>query len=49
MLDFIERYADLRETPAQFQERCAQIALRRFWEGRRHDVELSPLRELESV
>lgn len=32
MLEFIEGYPDLRETPAQFQERCFQIALRRFWE-----------------
>jgi hypothetical protein len=32
MLDFIERFPDLQETPAQFQERCAQIALRSFWE-----------------
>jgi hypothetical protein len=31
MLAFIERYADLQETPAQFQERCGQIALRHFW------------------
>jgi SpoVK/Ycf46/Vps4 family AAA+-type ATPase len=31
MLDFIERFPDLQETPAQFQERCAQIALRSFW------------------
>jgi hypothetical protein len=35
MLDFIERYPDLQETPAQFQERCAQIALRCFW-GNQH-------------
>lgn len=32
MLDFIDRYPELRETPAQFQERCAQIALARFWQ-----------------
>jgi hypothetical protein len=31
MLDFVERFADLQETPAQFQERCAQIALACFW------------------
>src|SRR5262249_26381415 len=31
MLDFIERYPDLQETPAQFQERCGQIALACFW------------------
>ncbi len=32
MLAFIDRFADLPETPAQFQERCAQVALARFWE-----------------
>jgi hypothetical protein len=31
MLEFIDRYPDLEETPAQFQERCGQIALARFW------------------
>lgn len=31
MLDFVEKFPDLQETPAQFQERCAQIALRCFW------------------
>jgi hypothetical protein len=34
MLGFIDRYPELQETPAQFQERCAQIALRCFWECR---------------
>jgi hypothetical protein len=33
MLEFIDRFPDLQETPAQFQERCAQIALRCFWES----------------
>jgi hypothetical protein len=33
MLDFIDRFSDLQETPAQFQERCAQIALACFWES----------------
>lgn len=32
LLDFIENNPDLQETPAQFQERCAQIALRRYWD-----------------
>lgn len=32
MLDFVDRFPDLQETPAQFQERCAQVALRCFWE-----------------
>ena len=35
MLDFIDQYPDLKETPAQFQERCGQIALARFWEEQR--------------
>jgi hypothetical protein len=32
MLEFIDRFPDLQETPAQFQERCAQLALARFWQ-----------------
>jgi DNA polymerase III delta prime subunit len=31
MLAFIDQYPDLQETPAQFQERCAQVALACFW------------------
>ncbi len=31
VLEFIDRYPDLQETPAQFQERCGQIALAEFW------------------
>jgi hypothetical protein len=31
MLEFIDKYPDLQETPAQFQERCGQIALACFW------------------
>jgi hypothetical protein len=31
MVEFIDRYPDLQETPAQFQERCGQIALACFW------------------
>jgi len=31
MLAFVDKFADLQETPAQFQERCAQIALACFW------------------
>ncbi|MGL4421639.1 MAG: AAA family ATPase [Gemmataceae bacterium] len=31
MLAFVDKFPDLQETPAQFQERCAQIALRHFW------------------
>jgi hypothetical protein len=40
MLAFVDRYPDLPETPAQFQERCAQVALKCFWgeqEKRRAD------------
>jgi hypothetical protein len=31
MLAFIDRFPELEETPAQFQERCGQIALKNFW------------------
>jgi hypothetical protein len=31
MAEFIDKFPDLPETPAQFQERCAQVALRCFW------------------
>lgn len=31
MMEFVDRFPDLQETPAQFQERCAQIALKCFW------------------
>ena len=34
MLKFVGEYPDLQETPAQFQERCAQIALRAFWKDK---------------
>lgn len=34
MLAFVDEYPDLQETPAQFQERCAQIALRAFWKDK---------------
>jgi hypothetical protein len=41
MLAFIDRYPDLPETPAQFQERCAQVALKCFWReaGREAEAE----------
>jgi hypothetical protein len=41
MLAFIERYPDLQETPAQFQERCGQIALACFWK-QKHPDEATP-------
>jgi hypothetical protein len=31
MIQFVDEYPDLKETPAQFQERCAQVALKCFW------------------
>jgi SpoVK/Ycf46/Vps4 family AAA+-type ATPase len=31
LLEFIDRFPELQETPAQFQERCGQIALACFW------------------
>ncbi len=36
MLEFIDRFPDLPETPAQFQERCAQVALKCFWRDLRY-------------
>ncbi|HEX4590686.1 MAG TPA: AAA family ATPase [Gemmataceae bacterium] len=35
MLEFIDENPDLPETPAQFQERCGQIALACFWNDQR--------------
>ena len=45
MLEFIDRFPDLPETPAQFQERCGQVALKCFW-NETHDpapVESGPM------
>lgn len=43
MLEFIDRFPELPETPAQFQERCGQVALRCFWdEANGGPVELGP-------
>jgi hypothetical protein len=39
MLEFIDRFADLQETPAQFQERCGQIALACFWREKHPEIE----------
>lgn len=36
MLAFVDRFPDLPETPAQFQERCAQVALKCFWREAEH-------------
>lgn len=47
MLEFVERFPDLKETPAQFQERCAQVALACFWKEQ-HDREATlPLQPAE--
>ena len=42
MLAFIDRYPDLQETPAQFQERCGQIALKMFW-NETHPEQAKPM------
>lgn len=42
MLAFIDRYPELQETPAQFQERCAQIALKCFWNEQHKLEQLRP-------
>jgi SpoVK/Ycf46/Vps4 family AAA+-type ATPase len=42
MLAFIDRYPELEETPAQFQERCGQIALACFWKEQ-HEPIADPL------
>ena len=38
MLEFIDKFPELQETPAQFQERCGQIALARFWKQQQEAV-----------
>ncbi len=43
MLAFVDQYPDLQETPAQFQERCGQIALKCFW----RELEAKEARDLE--
>jgi hypothetical protein len=45
MLEFIEKFPELPETPAQFQERCAQVALKCFWRELGHDPQPAPTRE----
>jgi len=37
MLEFVDKFPDLQETPAQFQERCAQVALKCFWREKHAD------------
>jgi hypothetical protein len=43
MLEYIDNYPDLQETPAQFQERCGQIALACFWNERHGEVAVPEL------
>jgi hypothetical protein len=38
MLRHIEENGELKETPAQFQERCAQMALQAYWNARLEEV-----------
>ncbi|MFQ3650624.1 MAG: AAA family ATPase [Gemmataceae bacterium] len=50
MLAFIDRYPDLQETPAQFQERCGQIALACFWKQKHAEEWLHPsLEQIEAT
>lgn len=42
IVEFIDRFADLQETPAQFQERCGQIALARFWQEQQDTAHVLP-------
>lgn len=48
MLDFIDKFPELPETPAQFQERCAQIALKCFWRELGHEQAQSQPQPAES-
>ena len=48
VLEFVERFPDLLETPAQFQERCGQIALARFWREQ-HGEPVVPVHELLKI
>ncbi len=49
VLAFVDRYPDLQETPAQFQERCAQVALACFWAEQQGEATqlLTPLPALQ--
>jgi SpoVK/Ycf46/Vps4 family AAA+-type ATPase len=48
MLAFIEQYPDLKETPAQFQERCGQVALAAFWRDKTQGtIELEAAESIE--
>lgn len=51
MLEFIELYPDLQETPAQFQERCGQIALACFWRNMHPETQSNsePAPSLEDI
>jgi hypothetical protein len=45
MLAFIDQHADMKETPAQFQERCGQIALACLWKDEQTAKEPRPTRK----
>lgn len=47
MVQYIDRYPDLQETPAQFQERCGQIALAAFWKEQEAGATTLPLRKID--
>ena len=47
MMAFIDRFPDLQETPAQFQERCGQVALACFWKEQQEETPKSPEPEIE--
>ena len=42
MLNFVDKFPDLPETPAQFQERCSQIALKCFWAEKQAEESVRP-------
>ena len=42
MLNFVDKFPDLPETPAQFQERCSQIALKCFWVEKQAEESVRP-------
>lgn len=46
-LEFVDRFPELRETPAQFQERCAQLALACFWREQQQKAASLPFERLD--
>jgi hypothetical protein len=49
VLEFVDKFPDLEETPAQFQERCAQIALKCFWREKHADALIASSQPVELV